>query len=365
MLALVGLAGYGERMPSQLSGGQQQRVALARVLATDPRVLLFDEPLSALDKNLRDTLKYSILELQRRTGKTAIYVTHDQSEAFAISDRIVVMNAGRAEQIGTQTEIYLRPETPFVAEFIGANNALAGSVAAIDGTGDDARAVVDVGGLQRSASRVPAGPGRRRPRRRVPPAGEPRRCPGGPGRPLRERRRGRHRAGDLRRPHGSAARRRRRSGAARGRLRWRAADLHRRPRPRSTRVQRGDADPDADARHRDRVGPNERARCPRAASRRSSAGSSSRELPLFVHRPYLVVTMADLWPRFEAQLTGHAGRRPPRGHPRARGSGASRGCPAPGRGDHRAGGRPGPRRRQVLRLERAACRCSRSRPRPP
>jgi ABC-type Fe3+/spermidine/putrescine transport system ATPase subunit len=148
MLALVGLAGYGERMPSQLSGGQQQRVALARVLATDPRVLLFDEPLSALDRNLRDTLKYSILELQRRTGKTAIYVTHDQSEAFAISDRIVVMNAGRAEQVGTQTEIYLRPETPFVAEFIGANNALAGSVAAIDGTGEEARARVDVGGLQ-------------------------------------------------------------------------------------------------------------------------------------------------------------------------------------------------------------------------
>jgi ABC-type Fe3+/spermidine/putrescine transport system ATPase subunit len=148
MLALVGLAGYGERMPSQLSGGQQQRVALARVLATDPRVLLFDEPLSALDRNLRDTLKYSILELQRRTGKTAIYVTHDQSEAFAISDRIVVMNAGRAEQIGTQTEIYLRPETPFVAEFIGATNALAGSIAAMDGTGEEARARVDVGGLQ-------------------------------------------------------------------------------------------------------------------------------------------------------------------------------------------------------------------------
>ena len=151
MLALVGLAGYGERMPSQLSGGQQQRVALARVLATDPRVLLFDEPLSALDRNLRDTLKYSILELQRRTGKTAIYVTHDQSEAFAISDRIVVMNAGQAEQIGTQTEIYLRPETPFVAEFIGANNALAGSVAAIEGTGDEARARVQVGELQISS----------------------------------------------------------------------------------------------------------------------------------------------------------------------------------------------------------------------
>ena len=131
MLAMVGLSGYGARMPSELSGGQQQRVALARVLATDPRVLLFDEPLSALDKNLRETLKYSILELQRRTAKTAIYVTHDQSEAFAISDRIVVMNGGRIEQIGTQTEIYLEPRTPFVAEFIGANNALLGVVTAV------------------------------------------------------------------------------------------------------------------------------------------------------------------------------------------------------------------------------------------
>ena len=132
MLGMVGLTGYGARMPAQLSGGQQQRVALARVIATDPRVLLFDEPLSALDKNLRESLKFAIRELQRRTGKTAIYVTHDQSEAFAISDRIVVMNAGRAEQIGSQTDIYLRPRTGFVAEFIGANNALPGTVAAIE-----------------------------------------------------------------------------------------------------------------------------------------------------------------------------------------------------------------------------------------
>jgi ABC-type Fe3+/spermidine/putrescine transport system ATPase subunit len=145
MLAMVGLTGYGARMPAQLSGGQQQRVALARVLATDPRVLLFDEPLSALDKNLRETLKYSILELQRRTGKTAIYVTHDQSEAFAISDRIVVMNAGRAEQIGTQTEIYLEPRTPFVAEFIGANNALTGVVSAVEaGSAPDDRHPISV-----------------------------------------------------------------------------------------------------------------------------------------------------------------------------------------------------------------------------
>jgi ABC-type Fe3+/spermidine/putrescine transport system ATPase subunit len=109
--------------------------------------VLFDEPLSALDRNLRDTLKYSILDLQRRTGKTAVYVTHDQSEAFAISDRIVVMNAGRVEQIGTQTDIYLQPQTRFVAEFIGANNGLEGKIEAVDGSGEDARATVRVGDL--------------------------------------------------------------------------------------------------------------------------------------------------------------------------------------------------------------------------
>jgi len=147
MLALVGLTGYGARLPAQMSGGQQQRVALARVLATDPRVLLFDEPLSALDRNLRDTLKYSILDLQRRTAKTAIYVTHDQSEAFAISDRIVVMNAGQVEQIGTQMEIYLNPRTEFVAEFIGANNGLAGTVTGIEGVGEAARTIVASGEL--------------------------------------------------------------------------------------------------------------------------------------------------------------------------------------------------------------------------
>ena len=131
MLGLVELTGYADRLPSQLSGGQQQRVALARMLATDPRVLLFDEPLSALDRNLRDSLKYSILDLQRRTRKTAIYVTHDQSEAFAISDRIFVMNQGRVEQAGTQLDIYLRPETEFVAGFVGDNNAIPGVVVAV------------------------------------------------------------------------------------------------------------------------------------------------------------------------------------------------------------------------------------------
>jgi putative spermidine/putrescine transport system ATP-binding protein len=157
MLALVGLSEYGARLPAQLSGGQQQRVALARVLATDPRVLLFDEPLSALDRNLRESLKYSILDLQRQTRKTAVYVTHDQSEAFAISDRIVVMNAGRVEQIGTQTDIYLHPRTPFVAEFIGATNGFQGTVAAADGQD---RVTVSADGLSlrcRSRDRLAVG----------------------------------------------------------------------------------------------------------------------------------------------------------------------------------------------------------------
>ncbi|HET8524346.1 MAG TPA: ABC transporter ATP-binding protein [Thermomicrobiales bacterium] len=139
MLALIELPGYGDRMPAQLSGGQQQRVALARMLATDPRVLLFDEPLSALDRNLRDTLKYSILDLQRRTKKTAIYVTHDQSEAFAISDRIFVMNQGHVEQSGSQLDIYLRPATEFVANFVGDNNAIRGTIKRIFDTPDGQR----------------------------------------------------------------------------------------------------------------------------------------------------------------------------------------------------------------------------------
>ena len=150
MLDMIELSQYADRMPGQLSGGQQQRVALARMLATDPRVLLFDEPLSALDRNLRDTLKYSILELQRRTGKTAIYVTHDQSEAFAISDRIFVMNEGRIEQAGTQLDIYLRPRTEFVAGFVGDNNAIPGEVVGLVGGASGESGLVDVraGGMR-------------------------------------------------------------------------------------------------------------------------------------------------------------------------------------------------------------------------
>jgi ABC-type Fe3+/spermidine/putrescine transport system ATPase subunit len=156
MLGMIEMTGLGDRMPSQLSGGQQQRVALARMLATDPRVLLFDEPLSALDRNLRDSLKYSILELQRRTNKTAIYVTHDQSEAFAISDRIFVMNQGRVEQAGTQLDIYLRPVSEFVANFVGDNNALPGIVHTVE-TGNEGmrEAIVESAGTRLRAAAPP------------------------------------------------------------------------------------------------------------------------------------------------------------------------------------------------------------------
>ncbi len=152
---MIEMTGFGDRMPGQLSGGQQQRVALARMLATDPRVLLFDEPLSALDRNLRDTLKYSILDLQRRTKKTAIYVTHDQSEAFAISDRIFVMNKGHVEQAGDQLDIYLRPATEFVANFVGDNNAIPGTIESI-AIGDDGQRTASVSaGAFQSARTAP------------------------------------------------------------------------------------------------------------------------------------------------------------------------------------------------------------------
>ncbi len=119
MLALIGLPEMGGRYPFQLSGGQQQRVALARALAVRPKVLLLDEPLSALDAKIRVSLRDEIRAIQRELGITTIYVTHDQEEALAISDRIVVMNAGVAEQVGDPFEIYNRPATRFVANFVG------------------------------------------------------------------------------------------------------------------------------------------------------------------------------------------------------------------------------------------------------
>jgi iron(III) transport system ATP-binding protein len=124
VLELVGLPGVEGRYPAQLSGGQQQRVALARALVMKPRVLLFDEPLSNLDAKLRKRVRREIRDLQQELGITSVYVTHDQSEALAISDVVVVMNGGRVEQIGTPTDLYRRPASHFVADFIGEANLL-------------------------------------------------------------------------------------------------------------------------------------------------------------------------------------------------------------------------------------------------
>lgn len=119
MLDLIGLPTLGSRFPFQLSGGQQQRVALARALAVGPRVLLLDEPLSALDAKIRVSLRGEIREIQKRLGITTLFVTHDQEEALSMSDRVVVMNGGVAEQVGEPFEIYNRPSTKFVADFVG------------------------------------------------------------------------------------------------------------------------------------------------------------------------------------------------------------------------------------------------------
>ncbi len=128
ILALVGLEGMGSRAPNQLSGGQQQRVALARALVMEPAVLLFDEPLSNLDAKLRIYMRNEIHKIQRKVGITSIYVTHDQSEAMSLSDRIIVMKDGHIEQIGTPPEIYAQPATPFVADFIGMANISEGVI---------------------------------------------------------------------------------------------------------------------------------------------------------------------------------------------------------------------------------------------
>ena len=129
LLDLVGLSHAVGRYPHQLSGGMQQRVALARALAIEPRVLLLDEPLSALDAKVRVQLREEIRRIQLELGITTIYVTHDQEEALSISDRVAVMYRGRIEQIGTPAEMYGSPETPFVAEFIGTMNRLQSTVA--------------------------------------------------------------------------------------------------------------------------------------------------------------------------------------------------------------------------------------------
>ena len=140
LLEILSLKGRENHLPNQLSGGQQQRVALARALVIEPSVLLFDEPLSNLDAKLRVTMRTEIRKIQQKVGITAIYVTHDQSEAMSISDKIIIMSKGKVEQIGTPREIYYHPKSRFVADFIGEANFLKAKVKSVNGE----KAVIDV-----------------------------------------------------------------------------------------------------------------------------------------------------------------------------------------------------------------------------
>src|SRR5262245_42027175 len=144
-LELVHLTGYEKRKPNQLSGGQQQRVALARALVNRPNVLLLDEPLGALDLKLRKALQIELKRVQAEVGITFVYVTHDQEEALTMSDRIAVMNRGKVEQLGSPEELYERPVTRFVADFIGTTNLLTGSVESADGAAGTAFVRLDGG----------------------------------------------------------------------------------------------------------------------------------------------------------------------------------------------------------------------------
>lgn len=186
MLALVKLDGYGDRKPAQLSGGQRQRVALARALVNEPRVLLLDEPLGALDLKLREAMQDELKALQKRLGLTFVFVTHDQHEALSMADSLAVFNEGRIAQIGTPKDIYDRPATRFVADFVGSSNVLPpdltralggpaqwaslrpeatrlavtgpvqGTVTALRYLGSGTRVVIDAGGTE-IAALVPAG----------------------------------------------------------------------------------------------------------------------------------------------------------------------------------------------------------------
>jgi spermidine/putrescine ABC transporter ATP-binding subunit len=141
-LELVALGAFGDRYPNQLSGGQQQRVALARAIVFEPDVLLLDEPLSALDKMLREQMQVELRQLQRRLGTTTVFVTHDQEEALTMSDRVAVMKDGRIQQAGRPRDIYERPQNEFVASFLGASNLVPGVVRGYE----DGQLVVQVGG---------------------------------------------------------------------------------------------------------------------------------------------------------------------------------------------------------------------------
>jgi len=146
-LEKVNLGGLGERYPGQLSGGQQQRVALARALVLNPHILLLDEPLSNLDAKIRVQVRSEIRKLQKELGITAVYVTHDQEEALALSDRIAVMNQGKVSQVGPPKTLYERPATRFVADFIGINNLVEGTVKSVDGPSRRLRAETALGEL--------------------------------------------------------------------------------------------------------------------------------------------------------------------------------------------------------------------------
>jgi putative spermidine/putrescine transport system ATP-binding protein len=152
-LKLVGLAGYEERYPRRMSGGQQQRVALARAIVIRPQVLLLDEPLSNLDAKLREEMQIELRQIQRNLGTTTILVTHDQHEAMALSDRIVLMNKGVIEQVGTPLDTYERPASAFVAQFLGKTNEFAGAV-----SGEAGQWSVTVGGHRHAATPGQAGP---------------------------------------------------------------------------------------------------------------------------------------------------------------------------------------------------------------
>jgi putative spermidine/putrescine transport system ATP-binding protein len=146
---MVELQDFGSRMPLQLSGGQQQRVALARSLVFEPRLVLMDEPLGALDKNLREQMQYEIKHIHEKIGITVVYVTHDQSEALTMSNRIAVFNDGKIQQISSPDVLYEKPDSSFVAQFIGENNQLKGKVKSVNGescivtteSGDDIHAL--------------------------------------------------------------------------------------------------------------------------------------------------------------------------------------------------------------------------------
>jgi iron(III) transport system ATP-binding protein len=154
-LRLVGLAGYGKRLPSELSGGQQQRVAVARALVLEPAVLLFDEPLSNLDAKLRRRVREDIRELQQKLGLTSVYVTHDQEEALAVSDRIIVMRNAEIAQEGSPRDLYEAPADNFVADFIGDANLVEAEITALQGD----EAVVSIGAVERCLPARGLGPG--------------------------------------------------------------------------------------------------------------------------------------------------------------------------------------------------------------